>query len=451
MNQRLLKNLVWLYFIFLIFEGALRKWVLPQYSNPLLIIRDPVVILIYFLALSTHRFPINKNIFFCITLAFLSFVFSLFAEKGNLVVMLYGIKANFLHLPLIFLIPKIFSLQDVIKTGKWVLYLSLPMVVLMVLQFNASPDDFWNYGPGATPGSQMPGEMGKIRPPGLFSFITGAAQFLALAASFIIYGFFKRGVYVRAILYMSGVALVICTAVSTSRLVLGSIGLVMTMIGIVYYFNHNLVSKRIFSLIVSAGLIMLVATNMDIYEEGRIVFQARLERTGDAQVGMVGKAANWTERVFSDFTSGYKAMTVAPFFGHGLGVGTNVGARLMTGELGFLLAEGEWARVFLEIGPVLGLFYIILRISICVYLFKVAAFSARSGNFLPMLLFGSCFLLIITGQFGQATTLGFAVFGAGLTLAASREKINETSSRRNRVNLSSGQSLNKKSSRIPSA
>ncbi len=433
MNQRLLKNLVWLYFILLIFEGALRKWILPQYSNPLLVIRDPVVLMIYFIALSSHRFPINKNILFCLALTFFTLVFSLFSEKGNLLVILYGIKANFLHLPLIFLIPQIFTLQDVLKVGKWVLYLSMPMAVLMVLQFNASPDDFWNYGPGATPGSQMPGEMGKVRPPGFFSFITGATQFLALATSFIIYGLFKKGVYARLILYMSGVALVISTVVSSSRLALGSISLVMIMIGVVYYLNHNLVSRRIFSLIVSAALIMLVATNLDIYNEGRIVFQARLERTGDAEVGIVGKATNWSERVFSDFTSGYRAMTIAPLFGHGLGMGTNVGAKLLTDELGFLLAEGEWARVFLEIGPILGLFYIILRISICIYLFNMAALSARSGNFLPMLLFGSCFLLIITGQFGQATTAGFAVFGAGLTLAASRDMIKIKSSQRMQV------------------
>ena len=437
MNQRLLKNLVWLYFVLLIFEGTLRKWILPGYSNPLLIIRDPVVLMIYFLALSSNRFPVNQHVLFCIALSFISFVLSLFAEKGNLLVILYGIKANFLHLPFIFLIPQIFNLQDVIKTGKWVLYLFIPMAALMVIQFNAGPDDFWNYGPGATPGSQLPGEMGKIRPPGYFSFITGAAQYLALATSFIIYGLFKKGIYPTVLLYGSGVALVISTAVSSSRLALGSIGLVMVMIGVVYYFNHNLVSRRIFSLIVSAGLIMLVATNMDIYEEGSIVFQARLVRTGDAQVGMVGKATNWTERVFSDFTSGYKAMAVAPLFGYGLGVGTNVGAKLLTDELGFLLAEGEWARVFLEIGPVIGLFYIILRISICVYLFKIAALSARSGNFLPMLLFGSCFLLIISGQFGQATTLGFTVFIAGLTLAASREIKNKTKSSPKHVDVSS--------------
>ena len=35
-----LKRLIWVYFILLVFEGALRKWFLPGLSTPLLIVRD---------------------------------------------------------------------------------------------------------------------------------------------------------------------------------------------------------------------------------------------------------------------------------------------------------------------------------------------------------------------------------------------------------------------------
>ena len=40
----LLKKLFWLYFLLLIFEGALRKWIVPQLSAPLLLVRDPVAL-----------------------------------------------------------------------------------------------------------------------------------------------------------------------------------------------------------------------------------------------------------------------------------------------------------------------------------------------------------------------------------------------------------------------
>src|SRR3546814_1990531 len=42
----LLKQGIWVYFILLIFEGALRKWVLPGLATPLLVVRDPVALLL---------------------------------------------------------------------------------------------------------------------------------------------------------------------------------------------------------------------------------------------------------------------------------------------------------------------------------------------------------------------------------------------------------------------
>jgi hypothetical protein len=59
-NQRLIKYLgraIWFYFFFLIFEGVFRKWLLPQFSDVLLIVRDPVVIVIYILAIKARVFP----------------------------------------------------------------------------------------------------------------------------------------------------------------------------------------------------------------------------------------------------------------------------------------------------------------------------------------------------------------------------------------------------------
>ncbi|MBA3651978.1 MAG: hypothetical protein H0W66_10995, partial [Chthoniobacterales bacterium] len=53
---RHLRQLIWLYLWLLIFEGAFRKWIVPQLSAPLLLIRDPVALLIYLLALRARLF-----------------------------------------------------------------------------------------------------------------------------------------------------------------------------------------------------------------------------------------------------------------------------------------------------------------------------------------------------------------------------------------------------------
>src|SRR5260370_29877687 len=52
-------QLIWLYFWLLLVEGALRKWALPRFSNPLLLIRYPVMLGIYFYAIKSQVFPRN--------------------------------------------------------------------------------------------------------------------------------------------------------------------------------------------------------------------------------------------------------------------------------------------------------------------------------------------------------------------------------------------------------
>jgi hypothetical protein len=127
-------------------------------------------------------------------------------------------------------------------------------------------------------------------------------------------------------------------------------------------------------------------------------------------------------RVLGDFEDGFNALTKAPFLGYGLGIGTNAGAKFLTGRSGFLLTEGEWSRIFFEIGPVLGLAYIGLRVGLVVWVALLCLKSVKQGNVLPLLLFSSSALPMISGQFGQPTILGFSVFTTGLALAARNDE-----------------------------
>src|ERR1051325_7691372 len=51
------RQLIWLFFWLLLLEGALRKWVGPRWSDPPLVGRDPVVLLIYFFAIRGRILP----------------------------------------------------------------------------------------------------------------------------------------------------------------------------------------------------------------------------------------------------------------------------------------------------------------------------------------------------------------------------------------------------------
>src|SRR5437773_460069 len=56
---RIVGWLILFYIILLMFEGALRKWIAPRFSDLLLVVRDPVLILIYVMALKARVFPRN--------------------------------------------------------------------------------------------------------------------------------------------------------------------------------------------------------------------------------------------------------------------------------------------------------------------------------------------------------------------------------------------------------
>ena len=145
-----LKRLIWLYFFLLIFEGTFRKWILPQFSDVLLVVRDPVVLAIYFFALKVRVFPRNKYILTLGIIAVLSWLVSLLVLepylplKPLILVTGFGFRSNFLHLPLIFVIGRVLTQEDVLKLGKWVVIGLIPMCVLLAVQFNAAPDSFIN-------------------------------------------------------------------------------------------------------------------------------------------------------------------------------------------------------------------------------------------------------------------------------------------------------------------
>ena len=412
-----LKRLLWLYFALLIIEGALRKWVLPQYSGPLLIVRDPVVLLIYFRA---HRDGLFRRSPFLSALSVLA-VASLFLLvvqslmlKIPATVLAYGFRTDFLHLPLIFLIPSILGKDDLLRLGKWVLLAAIPMALLMAYQFQSSPAAWINRTPGTGGGTQLIAALGKIRPPGTFSFVTGPVSFFALVTAVLLHGLKGgRGNYSRLLLVGAGLAVTLALAVSGSRGALIGVGIVLIawLLGLT---AAKQIESSAWRMVILAAIIVAVMAQVDLFKEGAEVMTTRWEMATEserAEGGMIG-------RVLRTLVAPIEMLPSIPILGSGLGVGTNVGATLLTGQAQFLLSEGEWGRIVLEMGPVLGGLFILFRIGLVLWLARQCLRCAMAGNVLPMLLFSACATSLLTGQIAQPTTLGFTTFVGGLCLAA---------------------------------
>ncbi len=418
------------YIVMLMLEGVLRKWVVPQLSNPLLVIRDPILIAIYIMAFRARVFPRNGYMTSLIIIALLSLAMSVFV-LGNYIgslplwiTILYGFRSNFFHMPLIFLIANVFDEEDVKRIGFWFILALIPMSVLMVAQFQASPASFINATAGMGEGAeQLATAGGKIRPAATFSFISGPIFYCSAAAAFLVYGIITRNAYRLWIMIPSGVALAVAVGVSGSRACLVSVLLIIGALFIIMVIRPQIVGQ--FGKFLLIGLVAAaVISRLPVFKEGVDVLAERF--TANAEVQETTVTRGLVARVLDGFTEGLTNLDKIRPGGWGLGIGTNVGARFLIGGPGFILSEKEWTRVLYESGPFLGLAFLIWRLVLTIrigYLSFIALLSRNAT--LPLLLYSSAFFLLLNGQLGQPTTLGFAVVLCGLCLAAmqpAREK-----------------------------
>jgi hypothetical protein len=420
-----IRRLIWLYFLLLIFEGSFRKWILPQYSDILLVVRDPVVIAIYLLALKAKVFPRNGYILSLAVISFLSCLVSFVVLQPYLslqplvLVTGYGFRSNFLHLPLIFVIGKVMDEEDVKKLGWWVLVGLIPMCALLAVQFSSAPDAFVNRTAGLGETQQITAGGGKIRPPGTFSFVSGIVLYAALSASYLLYAALSRGLYRNWILYTAGLALVVTIGVSGSRSVLLAVLVVLSSLVALLFFRPAAVNQFARNLLIVV-VVLLVAVRLPVFNEGMKILSDRFTDAAEAEETTI--AGGLASRMLGGFIEGFQLLTRAPIGGYGLGIGTNGGAKFLTGRSIFLLTEGEWGRVVLESGPILGLAFLAWRTMLTLKIGLLSIRKLKEGHTLPIMLYAAGFLALLNGQFGQPTTLGFATFLCGLCLAATNRQ-----------------------------
>jgi hypothetical protein len=421
-----IRRLIYVYLLLLIFEGALRKWAFPELSNPLLIVRDPVVILIYLFAIAAGVFPRNGYVIALAIITVISWAVSFLVllpyipPQWVLLITGYGVRSNFLHLPLIFIMPKVFDFDDVKRIGWWTILGMIPMGMLMAAQFRASPDSFLNRAAGPGEGFQISAGGGKIRPPGTFSFISGAIFYLSATAAFLLHAALARLPYKTWILAASGLALVVGVGVSGSRAAVLEVGLVAACLGVILVLRPNLLNNFGRSLLL--GIVVLwVVTRLPVFREGIGILSDRFVESAEASDTSIGKGL--LSRTLEGFTEPFYAMDRMPTWGYGLGLGTNGGARFLIGHSAFLLAENEWSRVMMESGPMIGLMFILWRVVLAFYLLYLAVRQLLLfGQTLPLFLCAAGFFAILNGSFGQPTSAGFAAVLGGLCLAAMNVK-----------------------------
>jgi len=412
---RAVRNLIWAYFWLLILEGVLRKWVVPSLSTPLLFIRDPIPVIALYLAIRERAVKRTIVVYIAGFLALAMTLAGFYMLPKTPWVVVYGFRCDFLHLLMIPLIIETFEPRDIARFTVAMIVVSVPVALLMDWQFHSAPNAWINSGVDGT-FKQLDASQGHIRPPGPFTFTVGPALFYSLLAALIVGAAVDGRGIPRPLLLVGTVSLIVAAMYSVSRGLIGQVLIVLTVGLLGALVGNRQALGRYVGVAVAVALVALVVGTSSLMQESVSVFSTRVTITSQQEGGVSGIL----DRYFGDYVSIIPALRDAPYAGYGLGYGTNGGAAALTGSVTYLLAEREWPRVVYESGPVLGVLYILFRVSILAALGWQAFLSVRRGKVLAACLLGACGVNVIAGQFGQTTALGFTVLTVGLCFAAGK-------------------------------
>lgn len=412
------KTGIWLYYFLLMFEGALRKWVAPGLSQQLLIIRDPVALWLVVLCWREGLLPKNVYLTAMVFVTCVGMLTTIFWGHGNAMVALFGARIMLFHFPLIFVFAAVFSREDVLQMGKITLMLSLPMTLLIALQFFSPESATVNKGMGGdTDGGGFPGALNFMRPPGTFSFTNGVTLFYNLAGTFIFYFWLNPKLINRLLLVSATLALLASIPLSISRGLFFQVALTLIFTLLAVSRMPKYMSKMIVALI-GGAIVLAFISNTDFFETAFGAFSARFETANEVEGGLQGVLI---DRYMGGMFGALAQSGDQPFFGYGLGMGTNVGAQLLTGKQVFLIAEGEWGRLIGEMGSLLGMSVIFIRTSLTVRIAMAAYQKMTSGDLLPWILASFGLINLAQGGWAQPTALGFCILISGLMLSSFKQ------------------------------
>jgi hypothetical protein len=308
-----------------------------------------------------------------------------------------------------FIMGRVFEPRDLRRATIAIVVLMLPIALLMVEQFRSAPSSWINRGAGEGR-LQISSAMGRIRPAGPFSFISGSVLYYALAFACLLGSHFERARVPTAVLWTGWAALILATAVSGSRALLFAFVPIGIAAGAAYLMRPQL-SGAMVRTVGTAMFVVSIVWVSSVVQEGVEVFSARLRNSGGVTMLL--------ERIRGTVDMSVSAWSSAPIMGAGLGLGTNAGTALL-GSRVFKFGEDEWSRVVFEAGPPLGIAYLLWRAWLVWLLMKAAVGAARWGHVLPILCFGACAANLLSGQWGQTSIQGFAIWTAGMCIAGSR-------------------------------
>lgn len=415
-----LKKLFWTYFLLLIFEGALRKWVLPQLSAPLLIIRDPIGLLIIWEAYRTHKWPKQWSAAVALlTVGILTLGFmQLVAGESSWIAAAFGLRSYLLPFPVAFIMGENLDEEDLRKFVNCTLWLMLPLTALEVAQYIAPATSWLNKG--AYSGSaQLDYAAGHVRASATFSYVMGPMCYLPLAAAFIFTGLGKPGYVSKLLLWAAAASLLLSIPVTGSRTAVFELAAVVACVGVAAFFGISEFVRSL-QMILILTLIAIPVSRLPVFADSVDTLVTRFTNATASEGGSTESSI--FQRVIGPYLYTLQEDTLDhPWLGEGVGYGSLAVTKVVTGEISMRAGEEEFPRVIFEFGVPGGLLFMLMRYGLAIMISVKGLKRARDGDPLAWLMVPLMFRTVVFGTLEQPTMQGFMVISIAFCLAASHE------------------------------
>ena len=319
--RRLLGVLLFL----LIYDGAIRKWLLPGSEQLVFIAKDALLVsaLFLWLVLRGGKAPATLHPWVRLMFALYAYwvVLRVFSpSQPNLLVGLWGLKSHLLYASLLLFVPLAYPKLDDLylmleKIYPWVV---LPVSSLAFVQVLAPADSFLNQQvrDDLSAISHF-GSSGLVRVTGTFSYISGMTAFVQSTA-LLGMALYLNGARSRLFLVSLGFAFA-ALPVTGSRSVVAVV-----MVGAVVLLFAAQASRAIgLRTVMRVILVLTVLGAVSLYTQ-ESTWHAFMERVDDSRED--------EHRTITAFTNAFRFMEVAGFAGFGTGT-ANLGAPALSGNV----------------------------------------------------------------------------------------------------------------------
>jgi len=406
-----LKKFIIFFFAYMIFEGVLRKWVLPNIQTYIYFIKDFLLIFIYYFAIK-HNLLFNKRysklfIFFIIIISLYGLI-GYHLDFNGILSYLLGLRSYWLYAPLALIMVLVFDIDDVKKFLKINLYCISPYFLLILWQAYSNDNSIINTGFNSM-------VLSPERPSAYFTYTTQNTFYFAFLFACLFSKIsitsnltVKKFIYYLILIFMLLSVMILLK--SRAVYVFAFVIFIYSFLTILFFTKNNYFKlKKIIIIGIITPLLFLLAQNIfkkdynysinrinsDEYIKMQIVKKNKDHEIPFIRISIYEFCAKYSSlcRIVNEI---YVIPTISEssLYGAGIGAGTSAVVAFKK-DKSFILGEGENHRVVMELGYYVGTLFVLLKFFMVLFFHILFLFKSKNKVFVaPILVFISLLMTI---------------------------------------------------------